>query len=137
MVYVVVNEGEVVMATRDKDKALSFALDSSEESVKDYIEDCGRDIDDLTPEELGMYTVGAGADGGCFTVESIRDKDLETLEEIETEHSGVLDTSDILEMLEFDEDDDSDFEDIEDDDVDYDEFGNNNRYDDGDEEDYF
>lgn len=111
MIYIVVNEGELVMATRNEDRALAFALESTNEAVADAVEESGRDIEDLTDEELGEFSMKAGFDGGYYAVEEITEEDFENLEEVETENNGSFETSAIAELLALDEDEDDFFED--------------------------
>lgn len=110
MIYIVVNEGEIVMATRDEDKALGFAIESTNVAVAEAVEESGRDIEDLTDEELGEFNVKAGFDGGYYAVEEISEEDFEKLDTVETEHHGSFETSEIAELLALDEDEDDFFD---------------------------
>lgn len=69
-IYYLLNEGRIISASYDKDELEAFADALANEAVNDAVEESGRDIDDLTPEELAEYALTA--DGGCYDIESIK-----------------------------------------------------------------
>lgn len=74
-VFIVVNEGSIVFASKSEDAAEGFREDAIIRDRNAEIEESGRDIDDLTPEELAEFEYISGYNGGCYTSECINIKD--------------------------------------------------------------
>ena len=102
-VYVVINEGEAVFATNNEEVADAYAENAIDNCVYDTVEECGRDIDDLTPEELEEMSFMSGFDGGYYEVQSFeldienRDNNPDT---VELDDGTELDVDDIFDVYE-------------------------------------
>ena len=117
-IFYAVCDGEVVKASRFKEDVEEFAENSNQSTLDDVIERSGRDVDDLTVEELAGMGVQASFEGGIVYTDSI-DIDDEKIdneefeeEDIETCNGDIVKMGDILEALAL-EDGTEDFEDDE------------------------
>lgn len=70
-VYFVVNEGSVVYASNSKDAAEGMAMNAADNDLENKVKESGRDIDDLTEDELAEFGFASGYDGGYYYVDSI------------------------------------------------------------------
>ena len=70
-VYYVVNNGNIVYSSADRDNADGVADYLTEEALRSTVEESGRSIDDLTDDELGEFAVMSGAEGGSYQVKSV------------------------------------------------------------------
>ena len=106
-VYFVVNEGEVVYASLSQEKAEAYALEQSQSDLEETVEESGRDIEDLTIEELDELRFQSGFDGGYYYTGSVEyDDESNENETFETEEGDVIYFDDLEECLDRDEDDD-------------------------------
>lgn len=101
IVYIVLNEGEVVYASEDKESAQAYADSKSFEASGDVLDDW--DIDDPTDEDIMEASFQAGYDGGCYEVERVNISDLSDDDTIEISDGSEIDVSDILEKMQIDE----------------------------------
>ena len=84
-VYFVVNEGSLVYASTDKDDAECYMENKNYDAAVDEAEESGRDVDDLTPEELAEYAFASGYNGGYHYMDTIKiPKHYDGEEEFET-----------------------------------------------------
>lgn len=105
-IYFVVNEGAVVYASYSRGAAEDKAEELRSECLRNIIEESGRDIDDLTPEELMEFQVYSGANGGYYYVGSVKEPEPASTDlTFETEEGDEIFYSDLLDCL--DEDDDA------------------------------
>lgn len=105
-VYFVVNEGEVVYASLSQEKAEAYALEQSQSDLEETVEESGRDIEDLTIEELDELRFQSGFDGGYYYTGSVEYDESNEDETFETEEGDVIYFDDLEECLDRDEDDD-------------------------------
>lgn len=69
-VYAVILNGDLKYATNIEEVAQGYAENENSKAVNEAIEEAGRDIDDLTPEEISEFEIMAGFDG-LYEVEAI------------------------------------------------------------------
>lgn len=106
-VYFVVNEGEVVYASLSQEKAEAYALEQTQNDLEDTVEESGRDIEDLTIEELDELRIQSGFDGGYYYTGSVEyDDESNEDETFETEEGDVIYFSDLEACLDESENDD-------------------------------
>lgn len=104
-IYFVVNEGDVVYASYDEAAAESKAEELRSLCLKNIIEESGRDIDDLTPEELMEFQIYSGANGGYYYVGSVKEPKPDSTElTFETDEGDEILYSDLLDCLDDSED---------------------------------
>lgn len=104
-IYFVVNEGSVVFASYDEDAVEDRADELRHDTVQEEVEESGRDIDDLTTEELMEFSISAGANGGYYYTASVKaPKDSELDSSFETDEGDEITYSELLDCLS-DEDD--------------------------------
>lgn len=95
-VHFVVNEGNVVYATNNQKAAEYRALNSHSDAINDKVNECGRDIDDLTDEEFAEFSFAAGYDGGYYYVDSVNvPEEYDSYDEIETCEGDIVTYNDI------------------------------------------
>lgn len=110
-IYFVVNEGDVVYASYDKDVAKNKAEELCSKCLRDVVDESGRDIDDLTPEELIEFQIYSGANGGYYYVGSIKEPKPDSMElTFETDEGDEIPYLDLLDCLDSDNGDDYDEE---------------------------
>ena len=104
-VYYAVCDGEVVKASMFKDDVEEFAENSNQNALDDVISRSGRDIEDLTVEEIAEMGIQASFESGivytdCIDIEDdkINNGDFED-EEIETCNGDIVRIEDIIEAL--------------------------------------
>lgn len=111
IIYFVVNEGDVVYASYDKDVAENKAEELRSECLRGVVDESGRDIDDLTPEELIEFQIYNGANGGYYYVGSIKEPKPDSTElTFETDEGDEILYSDLLDCLDVDDGEDFDEE---------------------------
>ena len=71
-IYYVVNDGNIVFASTERDAAEDYMFEKNDEAAIDEAEESGRDADDLTPEELAEFAFKAGYNGGYHYMDSIK-----------------------------------------------------------------
>lgn len=71
-VYLLINEGEIIVASNNKEYIEDTKETKSEEAMADTAESWGRDMEDMTQEELAEVSFGAGFDGGYYYVSKIK-----------------------------------------------------------------
>lgn len=74
------NEGELVFASTNEDSVIEYKDNCSHTALVDACEECGRDIDDLTPEELQEISFMAGYDGGYYYMDSV---DIDSINDVD------------------------------------------------------
>lgn len=109
-IYFIVNEGSIVFASYDADAVEARADGLRDAAIHDEVEESGRDIDDLTPEELMEFGISAGYNGGYYYTASIKEpKDSDIDDTFETDEGDEFTYSELLDCLhgdssDFDED---------------------------------
>lgn len=95
-VYFVVNEGSVVYASNSKDAAEGMAMNAADNDLEDKVKESGRDIDDLTEDELAEFGFASGYDGGYYYVDSVNvPEEYDSYDEIETCEGDIVTYNDI------------------------------------------
>lgn len=117
-VFIVVNEGEIVFASKDSELAQGYCDDANMQGTEEEVEESGRDIEDLTDSELAEFSFMSGYNGGYHYCEEIVLDDNADDDSVYTTSEGDEFTkSEILEAIEssdvsnidFDFDDEIDF----------------------------
>lgn len=70
-IYLLVQEGDIVACALDEESLEGLAYNINNANIEDCIEDCGRDVDDLTDEEYGEIAILSGFENGYAYVASI------------------------------------------------------------------
>lgn len=111
-VYFVVNEGEIVDASFDREEMESRALDLNIDGTNDEIEESGRDVDDLTDDERGEFAFINGFNGGYHFVSYVKvPEDISEDDTFETDEGDEFTYNELIEA--FDKDSFDDFDDFE------------------------
>lgn len=87
-IHYVVNEGRLVFATDSEELAEGYADGRSQEDLEDTVDEYGRDMDDLTPEELAEMTFINGFDGGYYYTDTVYVDDEYDLDDTFTSSQG-------------------------------------------------
>lgn len=117
-VYIVVNEGNILYATKELDEAKGFCNDKIDEGVLEAAEECGRDLDDMTDEEIGEMSFMSGFNGGYHYVskaeinDDMDDSETVTAEGVDNCEEDNFEVGDIREALKSSEEMDSYFDDF-------------------------
>ena len=128
-IYLLVNSGDIEYASYEREQVEAYRDEKIDDEINEAAEECGRDIDDMTYEEIGEMAIMAAYEGEIFTAmiddsENVPDDDeMVTVFSLEGGDSEEFSISEILEVLEKDnyEDDNSYFEEDEDFDEDFNE----------------
>lgn len=96
IVYVVINEGEIVFASYDEEKANQFANEKKEDAINEVLNEW--EIDDLTHEDMAEVNFQSGYDNGVWEISSIDISDIREDEEIEID-GDIFEFNDLLEKL--------------------------------------
>lgn len=99
-VYFVVNEGELVYASKNEDKANGFCVRETNKSMFETAFEFGRDLDDLTDDEYNEVAFASGFEGGFYYVDYVDvPKDYNEDDEFETCESDVFTYSTLYSAL--------------------------------------
>lgn len=100
-IYVVVNDGNVEYATHSLSEAQDVCYNKTNQDVNDTVEECGRDVDDLTDEEMAEMAFLSGFNGGYHYVSKVYlDKDMDDSEFVTGEgvETGETDEFEVYEI---------------------------------------
>lgn len=97
IVYIVMNEGEVVYASEDKKLAEAYAENQGYKARERVLDEWGND--DPTDDDIGEADFQAGFDGDYYEVERVDISNLTDDDIVEISDGTEIDVSDILEKL--------------------------------------
>lgn len=95
--YLVINEGEVVYASTNKEDAQAYADDQGYEARQDVLKEW--ENDDPTDEDIAEADFQAGFDGDYYEVEQVDISNKTEDDMVELSDGNEINVSDILEML--------------------------------------
>lgn len=101
IIYVVVNEGDVVYASADKESANAYADTKGIEARESVLEEWGND--DPSESELAEADYQAGFDGDYYEVQKIDISNQTEDGTVELQDGTEIEMSEILEKLEMDD----------------------------------
>ena len=119
-IYIVTLEGEIKYASNLETVASGYAENANGNALLDAINEAGRDIEDLTPEEISEFEIVAGFDG-LYEVKSVNiPEGFDPDETFELDNGDSFTYGDVAEVYEeMDEDFMFEFDSIEDTDDDF------------------
>lgn len=97
IVYIVMNEGEVVYASENKELAEAYADNQGYEARGRVLDEW--ENDDPSDEDIWEADFQAGYDGGCYEVQRVDISNLTDDDTVEILDGTEIDVSDILEKL--------------------------------------
>lgn len=99
-IYYVVNDGNIVFASTERDAADDYMFEKNNEAAIDEAEESGRDADDLTPEELAEFAFKAGYNGGYHYMDSIKvPRRYDPEDEFESKEGDTFTFSDLEDLI--------------------------------------
>ena len=104
ILYVVTNEGEIVYASTDREKAEGYADTKGYEARQRVLDEWGND--DPDEKDLAEADFQAGFDGDYYDVEAVDITGLTEDSTVQLMDGTEVDVSEILKKLDKDEDDD-------------------------------
>lgn len=119
-IYLVVNEGNIDYATKQLDDAQDFCNSKLDIGIEEAAQECGRDIEDMTDEEIGEMSFMAGFNGNYYYVSKVQisdemdDSEVVTAEGVDTPEEDDFEVGDIREALKASTSTDSYFDDFDD-----------------------
>ncbi|MEY8425069.1 hypothetical protein AALB52_20480 [Lachnospiraceae bacterium 38-14] len=96
-VYIVINEGEVVYASEDKEDADAYADTKGYEARQRVLSEWGND--DPSDEDVAEADLQAGMDGDYYEVKRVNLSNKSEDDTIELSDGTEIDVSDIIEKL--------------------------------------
>ena len=98
MIYIVLNEGELVYASYDEDEANGYAYSHTQEGVNATLEEWGND--DHTDKDLEEAAFHNGFDGGFYSVIEVDVDDADEYGNITLDDGTEVCVEDILDIIE-------------------------------------
>ena len=96
-VYVIINEGDLVYATYNKEDAISEAEFLTDTSIKDTAENNDWNVND--PSEYDKAIIQNGIDGGLYKVYKVSATNLLEDTEYELSDGTVISVNDVLDIV--------------------------------------
>ena len=103
-IYVVINEGEPVVASKNEEDAHAYADDQGLQARSEILNDWNND--DPTEEDIAEADWQAGIDGYYYQVEKVSLFDLQNNDTIELSDGTEINSLDVLDLLGKQEDSD-------------------------------
>lgn len=101
IVYIVMNEGEVVYASNEREVAETYANNKMYEARGEILDEW--ENDDATDEDIAEAEYQSAFYGECYEVEEVNISNLVEDDVVETLNGTEIEVSDILEKLELSE----------------------------------